>query len=135
MPPPPPTRPRPKKKVAQQSSDVEMEEALETNEGPSTRVQKGKGKAVARDPPTAVESGSKRVLQESPTRVDISAKRTRTSRRVEEATAAKKNPDPVYLEGRRFDEDTFVDEKLVPAIVGKVNYSLAISRGSSIDVT
>ena len=119
--PPPPPRPLPKKKPAQLLSDVEMLNTLESDAGPSTRSRKVKGKAVERDPPAVVESGSKRVLQESPTREEVSVKRTRMVRKAEEVKASKKEPDPVYLEGLTVGEETFVRADLVPAIVGEVS--------------
>ena len=105
-----------------------MSEAPGSDGVSTTLAQKGKGKAVARDPQITLESGSKRVLQGSPTRADVSVKRTRTSRRVEEVGGIEERPDPVYLDKYTVAEDSVVSETMVPAVAGKVCVRCFMSR-------
>ena len=133
---PKPVRPKPKAKSRAvpepEVDDVEMEDAAvesEYEESPPPQKKKtGKMRAVVeiRTPSVAASVGSgqgaggKRVLQDSPSRVESLAKRTRTT-----ASSVAKGLD---FSGLVVAEDSPILEDLVPAVAGQVR-----DRGGSVD--
>ena len=84
---------------------------------------------MSKDPegsPSVVESGVKRALQDSPSRVDQPKKRTRTKRAERTGTVAAEGID---LGDYTFEEDSVVDTTLVPLAQGKVSRSLSFVTG------
>jgi hypothetical protein len=65
----------------------------------------------------------KRGLQDSPTRVEVKPKRSRTLKKKQ---IASDDEEGVDLSGYTFEEDTEVDPALVPQVEGKVRLRLTL---------
>ena len=68
-------------------------------------------------------SGSKRVLQDSPTRVEVPAKRLRVGGK---STGKRVVSTDINLGEYTFDEDSVINPELVPRVVGKVGASAMV---------
>jgi hypothetical protein len=123
------------------------------------KKRKGKGKAIASEDVVMSEAeiaegrsqtvaeastqGTKRALQDSPSKVEAPAKRSRTAKQgssrmedspsTEDGSRAEERPHiaekGVDLSGYEFDEETPVDLVLIPALMGQVR-SGAVGRDS-----
>ena len=132
---PKPTARRPvrKPKTTVAEEDVTMDEVRDKSQPGPEQVtpkpaQKGKGRARSAGSESAISAtqesesldvagaGSKRMLQDSPTRVEVRPKRSRTVKKVPPALSE----DGIDLSGHTFDEDSRIDASLVPRVEGKV---------------
>lgn len=120
-----------------------MDDLESVDPGPSKTPKKGKGHSQSEGKKSAgvvkthgeqVDarvSGSKRVLQDSPTRVDVPAKRLRVGG---ESTGERVVSADINLGEYTFDRDSVVNPELVPRVVGKVGTS-AMAREDCTDHT